>query len=350
MAATDLRRSWPACVAGLLLAGARAALAAAPAHPGVSFTHKDWSVDCDNTGTCRVSGYQRDEDTNAVSVLITRAAGADAVVTAQAQFGTFRDDMEPPDGPVRLSIGGHAAGTVVDSKDMAPAQVAALLKALAGTGDVVFSAGKTRWQLSGDGATAVLLKMDDVQGRIGTPGALVKKGVKPESAVPGPVKPPVIQAVRVPASAKADLPLALRVLATIKSDDDCMLSEMLDPKRPKESEVDLWRLGEGRVLVTALCWRAAYNEGSGFWVAKDKSPYDAQRVTAAGSGFAPEVGEIVSGQKGRGPGDCWSREAWVWDGRAFVHSEELTTGQCKLVAPGGAWQLPTLVSEVRKPR
>ncbi len=336
-------------LAAALLACAGGALAATPA--GVSFTHKDWSVDCDNTGTCRASGYQSDSDDSPVSVMLTREAGPNAAVDAQVQFGSLHgDDKAGPEGPVRMTIGGHAAGTVVDSQSVSAAQVAALLKAFTGSGEVAFSAGKARWKLSGDGATAVLLKMDDVQGRIGTPGALVRKGTKPETAVPGPVKPPVIQAVRVPASVKSDLPLALKILATIKSDDDCLLSEMLDPKDPEKSQVDLWHLGGGRVLVTSLCWNAAYNQGSGFWVAKDQPPYDAKAVTTAGSGFAPGTGEISSGQKGRGIGDCWSLSSWVWDGRAFVHAAESSTGQCKLVAAGGPWDLPTLVSEVRKPR
>lgn len=329
------------------------ACGAAGAEPaaGVSFTHKDWSLDCDNTGTCRASGYQSDADDQApVSVLITRTAGPGAKVDAKVQFGSYGEDSKVPEGPVALTIGGHSAGTVVDSGSLGDAQLASLLKALAGTGNVVFAKGKARWTLSGEGAAAVLVKMDDVQGRIGTPAALVKKGGRPEAAVPGPVKKPVIQAVRVPASLKADVSLALKVLATIKSDDDCQLSKMLDVKDPEASEVELWRLGGGRVLVTASCWRAAYNEGSGYWLAKDKPPYDAEIVTASGSGFAPEVGELSSAQKGRGLGDCWASESWVWNGRDFVHASESSTGQCKLVAPGGAWDLPTLVSEVRKPR
>ncbi len=349
------RRSWRpfvACIAGLALAGASlAARAADGARPGVSFTHKDWSVDCDNTGTCRASGYQRDEDPLPVSVLLTRAAGPDAPIAAQVQFGSGGDDATSPDGPVHMSIGGRAAGTVVDSKDMAAAQVAALLKALTGTGEVVFTAGKMRWRLSGDGAAAVLLKMDDVQGRLGTPGALVKKGPKAESSVPAPVKAPVIQAVRVPASAKVDLPLALRILATIPKDGDCdELAELQAAKEPDTSDVDLWRLGGGRVLVTALCWRGAYNAGNGYWIASDKPPYDAKLVTTQADTFAPETGELSGASKGRGLGDCWSNASWVWDGRAFVHAAEATSGQCKMVAPGGAWNLPTLVSEVRKPR
>jgi len=137
---------------------------------------------------------------------------------------------------------------------------------------------------------------------------------------------------------------------TIKSSDDCMLSEMLDVANLRASEVAVWRLEGGRVLVTALCWRAAYNEGSGFWVASDKPPYDAKLVTSTANEFAPETGEISGAMKGRGPGDCMSSESWVWNGREFVHARQATTGQCRGLAPGGAWDLPTLVSEVRKPR
>ena len=44
---------------------------------------------------------------------------------------------------------------------------------------------------SSTGASAVLLKMDEYQGRIGTPGALVRKGTKAEAAVPMPTPVPV---------------------------------------------------------------------------------------------------------------------------------------------------------------
>ena len=336
-------------LAAFVLASAFTGAAAAAATPGVSFTHKDWSVDCDNTGTCRASGYERDESDNPVSVLVTRAAGPDAPLRAQAVFGGDEDKL--PRGPVRMSIGGRAMGTVADSKDMSPGQVTALLKAVTGSDEVVFSVGKRLWTLSSEGATAVLLKMDDAQGRIGSPGAVARKGTKPESAVPGPAAVPVIQAVRVPASSEGDLPLALKVLATIPKDGDCdELAALQASKNPDTSDVDVWRLGGGRVLVTALCWRGAYNTGNGYWIANDKPPYDAKLVTTQADTFEPEAGELSGTSKGRGVGDCVSRSSWVWDGRAFVHAHETTSGQCKSVAAGGAWDLPTLVSEVRKPR
>jgi hypothetical protein len=345
-----LLRPWAARVAGLALACATGFAGAAS--PGTDFTHKDWSLSCDNTGTCRASGYEADSNIElAVSVLLTRTAGPGTPVEAKVTFGDFNQGAGHPAGPVRLTLGGRAVGNVAENEPLAPPQVAALLRTLLGSGEIVFSAGRTSWRLSGDGAAAVLLKMDDVQGRVGTPGALVRKGSRPESAVAGPARPPVIEAVAVAPSSEADLPLARRVLATIAKSEDCPEAENYRVEDRDNVELArLWRLGGGRVLVTALCWRAAYNAGNGYWIAHDKPPYDAKLVTAMADGFDPEQGELSFSMKGRGVGDCMSTSSWIWNGRDFVHAGESTSGQCKGVAAGGAWQLPTLVSEVRKPR
>ena len=67
------------------------------------------------------------------------------------------------------------------------------------------------------GASAVLLKMDEVQGRVGTPGALVRRGAKPESSVMAPVPAPVVKAVVPVATRKADAALAKPLLAALKA-------------------------------------------------------------------------------------------------------------------------------------
>ena len=54
----------------------------------------------------------------------------------------------------------------------------------------------------------------------------------------------------------------------------------------------------------------------------------------------------MSEQKGCGLGDCWSVAEWTWDGQTFVQGATWDTGMCRLIAPGGAWQLPTLVTTV----
>ena len=106
------------------------------------------------------------------------------------------------------------------------------------------------------------------------------------------------------------------------------------------------RLGEDRLLVSHRCWFAAYNAGHGYWVVDDEPPWNPVLVTTAGTDFAD--GTIFASHKGRGLGDCWSEDAWRWDGRAFVKTLESSSGMCRLVAAGGAWSLPTLVFDVER--
>ena len=103
-------------------------------------------------------------------------------------------------------------------------------------------------------------------------------------------------------------------------------------------------LSGGKRLVAARCWLAAYNYGVGYWVINARAPYEPTEVTLDGTGY--ELGQIVTAQKGRGVGDCWYAEAWAWNGHAFVAVGEHTTGLCRGLG-GGAWTLPTLVTELR---
>ncbi len=52
-----------------------------------SFDHQDWQLVCDNTRTCRVAGYQRDDADMPVSVLLTRKAGTGTAVVGRVTFG-----------------------------------------------------------------------------------------------------------------------------------------------------------------------------------------------------------------------------------------------------------------------
>ena len=77
----------PRRLVSLALVATLVAAAPAAAFEGFHFTHGDWEIACDNTGMCRAAGYQADGDEAAVSVLLERAAGADAPVDAQLQLG-----------------------------------------------------------------------------------------------------------------------------------------------------------------------------------------------------------------------------------------------------------------------
>jgi len=191
----------------------------------------------------------------------------------------------------------------------------------------------------------VLLKLDEFQGRLDTPGALLRKGEADEGRVLPALPMPVVTAaplstLPVPEIDREALQQTLD--ATLPGDDCPSRSELA----AADAEWGLFRLAPGKLLASRLCWRAAYNEGYGYWVIDESPPYRPTLVTTSGSDF--DGGQIQVAQKGRGLGDCGWSETWTWEGRRFVQTRAATTGMCRMVAPGGAWDLPLVVADVRR--
>lgn len=352
--------TWLACTAALALQALSTLAHAAPLNPvstGLSFSHHDWDLACDNTRTCRAAGYQSDDAELPVSLLLTRAAGPGTPVQARVTLGDYGDEAEATSGPARgpgllkLRVNGKALGTLpwldeFDTFGLSAPQLQAVLKALPRpNARIEFSHGRNVWTLSDQGAAAVLLKMDEFQGRIGTPSALVRPGAQPESQALPPLPVPVVKAAKVPPqSASPSAALKAAVRAEVKSNEDADEEFRVDTE---EGQLSFQPLGGGNWLVSKLCWRGAYNAGSCVWVVNERVPRQLEQVTDSASDIGE--GEIWASQKSRGLGDCWHHETWTWDGRHFVQTGDSSSGQCKLVTPGGAWELPTLVTKVVKP-
>lgn len=321
---------------------------------GHYFSHEDWELACDNTGTCRAAGYQPGGHTPAISVLLTREAGPGTPVTGELHIGALDEDgVDAVNryGQVMLRIDSERLGAAaIDAStyrtDLSERDVEALLKALRRDSHIEWVAGDVHWHLSGIGAAAVLLRMDDVQGRIGTPGAIMRSGSRSESEVPSAQPLPVITTPAVPDDDQPLTAVQLKdireeLLSTMPENDECL---GLDDYQGGDTELTATRLSERKILVSTRCWLAAYNMGVGYWVINDAPPYDPGLVTMSGSDYG--AGRIFAAHKGRGIGDCWSGDEWVWDGERFIHTRSHTTGKCRLVDGGGAWILPTLVTEV----
>ncbi|WP_303639018.1 DUF1176 domain-containing protein [Stenotrophomonas tuberculopleuritidis] len=337
----------------LALALAPAAHAATPEpKAGVAFQHNDWTLACDNTRTCRAAGYSPESLGNLLSLMLERAGGPGTKVLVRLRNG--EDGESPmPTGALRLRLNGKDLGPVRDTGDgdkelLQQAQTNALLAALPRRARIQIVDGKgTAWPISDSGATAVLLKMDEAQGRLGTPGALVRRGDKAEASVPAALPVPVIVRGRLAAPRAADealakvLALRKAMIASLPNADECTrLSE------GEQDEIEIQRLDAGHVLASTRCFMGAYNFSSGYWVVQDKAPYQAQFVTSDAEDFDRDDATLRGRFRGRGIGDCFSGHDWAWDGTRFVKSSEFTTGQCRGVA-GGHWQLPTVVSTVK---
>ena len=341
---------------------ALAAPVALPAYAAdAAFQHEDWEIVCDNTRTCRVAGYQRDDDDMPVSVLLTRQAGAGKAVAGRVSLGDGWQesmlDALPAQFRIALWINGKHYDDVSVSKtalaaDLTAAQVAALLKALTRDSRIEFRAGKVVWALSDSGAAAVLLKMDEFQGRIGTVGAVLRKGKQPEAKVLPPLPAPIVKAAALAPAKPGDARFiaqhgnALRkALRSATDEDSCSdLHETGEETSDEERALDVVRLTKTKLLVSTRCWLAAYNAGSGYWIINDTAPYRPELVTTDATDF--DNGTLGATHKARGIGDCWGSEQWTWNGTAFVQTSASSTGMCKGFA-GGAWQLPTLVTEIR---
>lgn len=345
-----------------LLVASVFALCSAPVFPGWAqsaednrFSHHDWEMTCDNTRTCRAAGYQSDEGEGLVSVLLTRKAGPGAAVTALVKVSHGGEDGESVSSAklkLALWIDGRTYGALTDAGEddamrLNAAQTAALLKALTRDSRIEFRSPDSVWVLSDRGASAVLLKMDERQGRVGTVGALHRKGKNSEAKVPPPLPAPVVRAARLHPPLPGDARFldqhgdALRqALRKAVDEDGCQ--DLEEPGETPEP-LEFVRLTKTKGLVSTRCWMAAYNMGSGYWVIDDRPPYRPQFVTASGTDF--EAGVIGAHHKSRGLGDCWGSDEWTWDGSRFVHTSASHTGECKGF-PGGAWELPMLVTNV----
>lgn len=328
---------WRGAVMAMALA-TMAASAVAQAAPGVSFVHKDWHLRCDNTRTCRAEGYQaEDGDSLPVSMQLTRRAGPGTPV--QAQLQVYTEDATP--GVVRLQVGSFVIPKLdLKAPQLPQDQVPALLKALLRADEATVSAGKATWRLSLAGATAVLLKMDEAQGRVGTPGAVVRKGPRDEASVLPPLAPPVVRGVVPVPTRKADAALVVPLLAAIDRsvvEDQCGGNPM-DP-----AGVRVHRLTERRVLLELPCLMGAYNVGALLFMANDRAPHQPVLVDDVDGEFDPATGTATASMKGRGIGDCWSVREWRFDGKGFVQSAERADSMCRGF-PGGAWQTPVYVT------
>jgi hypothetical protein len=339
-----------------LLLAATATVCAYPRSdlPSTTFSHKDWELACDNMRTCRAAGYHEEDDGPNATILLTRAAGPSQPVRVELQLA--EDERRPAPDQLTMTIDGRAVGIVrTDRKSstltLTEAQVRALLPALLKDGRIAWTGKGTTWTISTAGANAVLLKMDEFQGRLDTPGALVRKGSKPESNVLPPLPAPEIQAgpvdqdknpIKLTAAQTRAITTALR--KTVK-EGDC---ELLDSTSETAGELEVRRFTKDKLLAWHACWIAAYNTGDGYWVVDAKPPYSAVLVTTSATDY--DDGVITSYQKGRGIADCVATATWTWDGRAFSQTSDKTTGMCRQIMPGGAWDLPTLVTHVRKSR
>lgn len=315
--------------------------------------YQDWDLVCDNTGTCRMAGYQ-DESSDPVSILFTRAAGENAAVEGKftiLPFGEADRDVQVGQD-IEIWLNGKSLGKVKHISDDAPdklteEQTKALLSGLKKESEIRLTYGKTTLKVSDKGAAAAMLKMDEFQQRLNTPSALIRQGQE-KHAVLAPKVEPKIDAVSVKNRKTTELKLGEKqydnVLALLRKAHDGCVDEDLESQ-----DIMIYPLTHNKVLAEALCFKGAY-QGTNYYAVLDDKLSKVEQVLAEQyneAGYDEKQGyAFVRGSyKGRALGDCLAGQDAVWNGKIFIRTSEWTTGSCKGL-PGGTWQLPIFVSNV----
>ena len=315
--------------------------------------YQDWDLVCDNTGTCRMAGYQ-DESSDPVSILFTRAAGENAAVEGKftiLPFGEADRDVQVGQD-IEIWLNGKSLGTVKHISDDAPdklteEQTKALLSGLKKESEIRLTYGKTTLKVSDKGAAAAMLKMDEFQQRLNTPSALIRQGQE-KHAVLAPKVEPKIDAVSVKNRKTIELKYGEKqfnhVLALLrKAYDGCVDGDL------ESQNIMIYPLTQNKVLAEALCFKGAYQYTNYYAVLDDKlskvEQVLADQYNEAGYDEKQGYAFVRGIYKGRVIGDCWNSEDAVWNGKIFIRTSEWTTGSCKGFT-GGAWQLPIFVSDI----
>ena len=315
--------------------------------------YQDWDLVCDNTGTCRMAGYQ-DESSDPVSILFTRAAGENAAVEGKftiLPFGEADRDVQVGQD-IEIWLNGKSLGTVKHISDDAPdklteEQTKALLSGLKKESEIRLTYGKTTLKVSDKGAAAAMLKMDEFQQRLNMPSALIRQGQE-KHAVLAPKVKPKIDAVSVNNRKTIELKHGEKqfnhVLALLRKAHDGCVDEDLESQ-----DITIYPLTQNKVLAEALCFKGAYQSTNYYAVLDDKlskvEQVLADQYNEAGYDEKQGYAFVRGIYKGRVIGDCWNSEDAVWNGKIFIRTSEWTTGSCKGFT-GGAWQLPIFVSNV----
>jgi hypothetical protein len=289
-------------------------------------TFKDWIVGCDNGLLCQAAAMMPE---GGVGATLSVRRGPEGSAVPEVWFRTWEGeaaDLIADGKPLKIRMRKNDDDAyVVD-----PADAVRLLDSLraAQSVEIVDAAGKSSGSLSVDGATAALLYIDDKQHRLGTRGALARRGDMPDTTVPPPPELPVRHSAK--GSSKPPEKLSDAFVAKVRKDADC--AEETDPNLVSQDRVDATHTFAS---VTLMCESGAYNFISDDFIIPDggaprTATFDDENQEDGGDLYYnlywdKETRILHAGMKGRGIGDCGGRQQYVWDGETFrlVRVEEM---------------------------
>lgn len=331
-----------------MLAPLAGAFAAIP-QPGEIKTFKDWTVGCDNGGTCKAVSLIPDQsgayDSWQGPITVVRTAETNEVLKIHVLVDTLDIDR------YRMEVDGKLVDTGPIVKGDYPIEIVgqdakkvALAIARGNNLKVLGPNDESLTQISLAGSAAALRYVDAHQKRAGTNTALVAKGRRqfsaPETSVP---------LITVDQWEKADRTPDTAEIVNLVENSSCK------DERYGVVEDQVYamggRAGKYRALVLISCGSGAYNFSSTAYIGEfhrgteqedQKWSFEPAKFDIppawGGDGRTPllvnaswqDKDQILSSfAKGRGLGDCGNSESYVWDGSMFRLIEATSMNECR---------------------
>ncbi|WP_162262498.1 DUF1176 domain-containing protein [Bosea sp. Root483D1] len=305
---------------------------------------RDWMAGCDNLKSCTALSVPSDAVDTTAYLRLERPAGPDG---ASKLVLRLRGEWQKPPLAVALKLDGVAfpaggkAMPVTADADLAsvafqPAETAAFIEAARKATKLSVAAPGVLAEVSLSGAVAALLWIDEQQGRLNTPSALIRKG----SVGTAPAAPALPVVTAKPASGTLSekngkaLATALRKQIKQRDPDQCEDGEMTT----KHDQA--WPLDGKRSLVSLTCSLGAYNASNAFWIVENGAVAsarpvefpqndDSEKNVLINGEFEPKTGRIDYFAKGRGIGDCGAAGGYAWTGTSFALTGFSMMGECR---------------------
>lgn len=326
------------------------AVQAAQPQPAELRNFQDWTVGCDNAHRCEaIALLPEGEDWEQWTLFsLSRDAGGEA----RPVLEVLNLEWEPAElwvGERRLPVRFTATleGSIIGDAD------GQVLRALREAPSLEVREGTRRARVSLAGASAAMLRMDEVQGRVGTVTALVRRGPRPASSVPTAAALPVVAAA--PAPSDAVIAVSRARLDALGRETECSDFETGN----RYDEVESVQIATGTTLVFLPCGSGAYNFSSVPYLARrhgsevrlEIAPFDVQQLVEVegrpmltNAEWDEEARVLTEYNKGRGLGDCGSSAQYVWDGTRFRMIRYERMNECR----GSLRQITTWRAEVRR--
>ncbi len=133
---------------------------------GWGFVQDDWQLVCDNTLTCRAAGYADESMLETPASILLTALPQKSIPNVQVAFEYQEDKVDSSDNELRateLWLNNKNYGAI-EKGELNTKQTQQLLSHSRQNTKIEIRAGDDRWIISDKGMSAVLLKLDEVQG------------------------------------------------------------------------------------------------------------------------------------------------------------------------------------------